>query len=119
MDPLTHTLVGANLASTPLGRKTRFAAAALMVGANLPDVDAILYFTGHSDLALGFRRGWTHGVLALVVLPLVLTGVLLLGAASSLPPYGRPQARATRFAAWAGPWSTSRARPRRPSRFAF
>jgi len=78
MDPLTHTLVGANIASTPLGKKTRFAAAALIVGANLPDVDAILYFTGHSDLALGFRRGWTHGVLALAVLPLVLTGVLLL-----------------------------------------
>jgi inner membrane protein len=70
-------LVGANLASTRLGAKTPLAAAALIVGANLPDVDAILYFTGHSDLALGFRRGWTHGVLALVVLPLILTGLLL------------------------------------------
>lgn len=78
MDPLTHTLVGANLASTQLGRKTRLAAAATIVGANLPDVDAILYFTGHSDLALGFRRGWTHGVLALAVLPCVLTVILLL-----------------------------------------
>ena len=78
MDPLTHTLVGANLAATRLGSTTRFAAAALVVGANLPDVDAILYFTGHDDLAQGFRRGWTHGVLALVVLPFVLTGLLLL-----------------------------------------
>src|SRR5687767_3261001 len=78
MDPLTHTLVGANLAATRLGEKTRLAAAALIVGANLPDVDAILYFTGHDDLARGFRRGWTHGVLALVVLPLVLTGFLLI-----------------------------------------
>ena len=25
------------------------------------------------DLSLGFRRGWTHGVLAMAVLPLVLT----------------------------------------------
>lgn len=56
MDPLTHTLVGANLASTRLGEKTRLAAAALIIGANLPDIDAIFYFTGQSDFALGFRR---------------------------------------------------------------
>ena len=73
MDPLTHTLVGANLASTRLGEKTRLATAALVIGANIPDVDAILYFTNQQDLALGFRRGWTHGVLALFVLPFVLT----------------------------------------------
>jgi inner membrane protein len=78
MDPLTHTLLGANLASTPLRDKTRFAAAALVIGANLPDVDSILYFTGHDDLALGFRRGWTHGILALVVLPFLQTALLLL-----------------------------------------
>jgi inner membrane protein len=78
MDPLTHTLLGANLAATRLGTTTRLGAAALVIGANLPDVDAVLYFTGHSDLALGFRRGWTHGVLALVVLPFVLTATLLL-----------------------------------------
>ena len=78
MDPLTHTLLGANLASTRLRDKTRLATAALVVGANLPDVDSILYYTGHSDLALGFRRGWTHGVLALVLLPVVQTALLLL-----------------------------------------
>jgi inner membrane protein len=78
MDPLTHTLVGANLAATRLGEKTRLAAAALVIGANLPDVDSILYFTGHDDLALWFRRGWTHGVLALVLLPFVQTALLLL-----------------------------------------
>ncbi|HKR67066.1 MAG TPA: metal-dependent hydrolase [Thermoanaerobaculia bacterium] len=77
MDPLTHTLVGANLAATRLGMKTRLASAALVIGANLPDVDSIYYFTGQSDFALGFRRGWTHGVLALVVLPFVLTALLL------------------------------------------
>src|SRR5687768_11058264 len=76
MDPLTHTLVGANLAGTRLGEKTRLAAAALVIGANLPDVDAILYFTGHDDFALEFRRGWTHGVLAIFVLPVILTVIL-------------------------------------------
>ena len=77
MDPLTHTLLGATLASTRLRDTTRLAAAALVIGANLPDVDAILYFTDHDDLALGFRRGWTHGVLALVVLPFLQTALLL------------------------------------------
>ena len=77
MDPLTHTLAGANLAATGLGRKSRFAAAALILGANAPDIDAITYFMD-SDLALGVRRGWTHGVLALIVLPLVQTALLAL-----------------------------------------
>jgi inner membrane protein len=77
MDPLTHTLVGANLSATRLGEKTRFAAAALVVGANLPDIDGVCYMID-GDLALGFRRGWTHGILALGVLPLILTGIFLL-----------------------------------------
>lgn len=78
MDPLAHTLTGANLAATRLGGKARFAAAALVVGANAPDIDAVLYLIDNRDLALGFRRGWTHGVLAMVVLPLVLTAILVL-----------------------------------------
>jgi inner membrane protein len=74
MDPLTHTLVGANLSATRLGEKTRFAAAALVIGANLPDIDGICYMID-SDLALAFRRGWTHGVLALALLPLLQSGI--------------------------------------------
>ncbi|HUO84670.1 MAG TPA: metal-dependent hydrolase [Thermoanaerobaculia bacterium] len=77
MDPLTHTLVGANLAATSLGTRSRLAAAACVIGANAPDIDAILYLID-DDLALGWRRGWTHGVLALGVLPLLLTGGLIL-----------------------------------------
>ena len=78
MDPLTHTLVGANLGATRLATKTRLAAAALVIGANAPDIDSIYYFTGQSDFALFFRRGWTHGVLAWVILPLVQTALLML-----------------------------------------
>jgi len=37
----------------------------------------LAYFLG-GDFALGFRRGWTHGLLALVVLPAVLAGLLML-----------------------------------------
>lgn len=77
MDPLTHTLVGTSLAATQLGKKTRLATPALVIGANLPDVDVLSYFRGE-DFALGFRRGWTHGVLALVVLPALLAGLLML-----------------------------------------
>lgn len=75
MDPLTHTLVGASLASTRLGRTTRLATPALVIGANLPDVDVFSYVRG-GDFALGFRRGLTHGVPALVLLPLLLAGAL-------------------------------------------
>ena len=77
MDPLTHTLVGASLASTRLGEKTPLATAALVIGANAPDIDVFAYALD-GDFAIGFRRGWTHGILALVVLPFILTGVLLL-----------------------------------------
>jgi inner membrane protein len=77
MDPLTHTLVGASLASTRLGGTTRLAAPALVIGANLPDVDVLSYVRG-ADFALGFRRGWTHGVPALIVLPLLLVALLWL-----------------------------------------
>jgi len=77
MDPLTHTLVGASLAQTRFGR-VGLAATTCVIGANLPDIDAATYFLG-SELALGFRRGWTHGVLAMAVLPAVL-GLVMHGA---------------------------------------
>ena len=79
MDPLAHTLVGASLAETRLGRlgRTTLAGPALILGANAPDIDAMTMFMGR-DLSLGLRRGWTHGVLAMLVLPLVLTLLLLL-----------------------------------------
>jgi inner membrane protein len=49
----------------------------LIVGANLPDLDALAYFDG-PGADLEWRRGWSHGVLALAVLPFLLTGLLLL-----------------------------------------
>jgi inner membrane protein len=74
MDNLTHTLFGAVLAEARLKRRTPLAAPALLIGANLPDIDIVAAFVGHS---LSFRRGWTHGVLAIVVLPILLTLGLL------------------------------------------
>ncbi|MEO1084814.1 MAG: metal-dependent hydrolase [Acidobacteriota bacterium] len=76
MDPLTHTFLGGALAESGLKRRSALATATLMLGANLPDVDVLSYVWG-SDAALGFRRGWTHGVLAMVVWPFVLTLLML------------------------------------------
>jgi inner membrane protein len=71
VDPLTHTFVGATLADGLGGRRSRLAAATLLIGANLPDIDVLAYAWG-GDTALFFRRGWTHGLLAMLVLPLLL-----------------------------------------------
>lgn len=76
MDPLCHTLVGATLAGTRLGEKSWGATATLLVAANLPDIDVIA-LAGGGDVSLYWRRGWTHGVLALVVLPVLLTAAVV------------------------------------------
>lgn len=76
MDNLTHSLVGALLGQAGLKRKTGLAMPALIIGANLPDVDAtsLLWLEGVQHLA--FRRGITHGPIAWVLLPLILAGAL-------------------------------------------
>jgi inner membrane protein len=77
MDNLCHTLVGAALAEAGLRKKTPLATATLLIAANLPDADAVLYWVNQADTAYGFRRGWTHGVLALALWPFVLAGLVL------------------------------------------
>ena len=77
MDNVSHTLVGAAIAHSGLRRKTPLALATLLVAANIPDVDGVLYWMGASNSAYGFRRGWTHGVLAVAAGPFVLTGAAL------------------------------------------
>ncbi len=77
MDPVTHTLVGATLAQAGLKRRTALGTSTLLIGANFPDIDVLAYVWGEAT-ALWFRRGLTHGVLALAVLPLVLAGLIVL-----------------------------------------
>jgi inner membrane protein len=77
MDNITHTLVGLALAEAGFKRRSRLGTATLVVGANLPDVDGLVYLASTNTEALAFRRGWTHGVLAVVVLPLLLTAVVV------------------------------------------
>ncbi len=75
MDPIAHTFFGATLAETGLREKSRYATGTLIAGANLPDIDAIATFGGE-DFSLWARRGNTHGIVAMVILPLILAGVV-------------------------------------------
>jgi len=59
MDNLTHTFCGLALARTGLDRHGPRATAALVVGANLPDADAVSLLFG-LDAYLVHHRGITH-----------------------------------------------------------
>jgi len=75
MDNLCHTLVGLAMGEAGLKRKTRYGNAALMIAANIPDLDVLVFLTGTPSVE--FRRGWTHGILAQLLLPLITTAVLV------------------------------------------
>ncbi|MDY7226818.1 metal-dependent hydrolase [Hyalangium rubrum] len=77
MDNLAHSLVGAWMAEAGLKRKTPLATATLVIGANLPDIDGFTVLLG-SDTSLLLRRGMTHGVISLAVLPWALAGAMML-----------------------------------------
>ena len=77
VDNLCHSLVGAALSAAGFRRRTGLATATMIIGANLPDVDAVVYLVGTNADGLALRRGWTHGILAMVILPFVLTAIML------------------------------------------
>ena len=74
MDNVCHTLVGAAFGEAGLKRHTRFGNATLMIAANLPDVDVLVFATDVPSMA--FRRGWTHGTIAQALLPMALTAAI-------------------------------------------
>jgi inner membrane protein len=93
MEPLAHTLAGACLAESGLKRLSPLATSTLIIAANIPDVDGACYLHG-ADLAFAFRRGWTHGVLAIVLLPVAVTAAMLaLDRVLGRRHAGRPPAR--------------------------
>jgi len=65
LDNVTHTLFGATLARTPLGRAGRGTTAALILASNAPDID-IVATAGGSLKYLEWHRGATHGPLGIV-----------------------------------------------------
>lgn len=75
MDNLAHSLAGMALAEAGLRRKTGLATVTLVLAANLPDVDALGLLFGEN---LAWRRGWTHGPVAMMILPpLLVAGMIV------------------------------------------
>lgn len=75
MDNLAHALAGAALGEAGLKTKTGLGMATLVIAANLPDVDALGLLFGEN---LAWRRGWTHGPIAMLVLPPLLVAAMVL-----------------------------------------
>jgi inner membrane protein len=77
MDNLTHSLAGWALGQAGLKRKTRKGLAALILGANMPDIDVFFGWVPWAPLAT--HRGFTHGFVGGVLLmPPILAGLLWL-----------------------------------------
>src|SRR5665213_425262 len=74
MDNLTHSLFGLMLARTGLENTTPRGTAMMVIAANMPDVDAIVWFTGTMRY-IEYHRTYTH---SLVFLPLVALLPMLL-----------------------------------------
>ena len=92
MDNLTHTLTGFAISYAGLNRKTRYATLALVIGANLPDIDLVSRFWG-SATYLKYHRGITHAIVGVTLLALLLAAtVYLLGKRPPLADPARPPA---------------------------
>jgi len=77
VDNLTHTLTGIALSHAGLNRKTRFATLTLVIAANLPDIDIVSRYWG-STTYLKYHRGFTHSILGVSLLALLLGGTIYL-----------------------------------------
>jgi len=77
LDNLTHSLAGWSLGQAGLKTETRKGLAALILGANMPDIDV---FLGHAPWdPLAIHRGFTHGLFGgVLVMPPILAGLLWL-----------------------------------------
>lgn len=77
MDNITHSLVGWTLGQTGLKRKTRKGLAALILGANAPDIDVFFGWVPWAPLAT--HRGFTHSLIGgVLILPPMLAALLWL-----------------------------------------
>ena len=77
MDNLTHSLAGWALGQAGLKSQTRKGLVALILGANMPDIDVFLGWVPWEPLAM--HRGFTHSLVGgVVVMPPILAGLLWL-----------------------------------------
>lgn len=77
MDNITHTLAGGLLAEMGLRRRSRFAFAACLLGANAPDIDVFAPIAFPVD-GIEFHRGPLHGIIAWPLLAAAIVGLLWL-----------------------------------------
>lgn len=77
MDNFTHSLAGWALGQAGLKTKSRKGLAALILGANMPDIDVLFPWVGWAPLAT--HRGFTHGLVGgVLIMPPLLAGLLWL-----------------------------------------
>ena len=77
MDNITHSLAGWTLGQAGLKTQTRKGLAALILGANMPDIDVFFGWVPWEPLAM--HRGFTHGLVGgVLVMPPMLFGLLWL-----------------------------------------
>ena len=103
MDNITHTLTAVALSQAGLNRKTRFATLALVVGANLPDVDLVWAYGGTATY-LKYHRGITHSLLGVTVLAALLGCIVYFAGRRTAPKKNAPPLRAgwLFFLCWIG-----------------
>ncbi|MEJ2007227.1 MAG: metal-dependent hydrolase [Acidobacteriota bacterium] len=90
MDNVTHTLTGLAISYAGFNRKTRYATLAIVIGANLPDIDILSRFGG-SVTYLKYHRGITHSIIGITVLAALLAAtVYFLGKRARAPKSGPP-----------------------------
>jgi inner membrane protein len=77
MDNLTHSLIGAAIGQTGLKKLSGLGMPTLIIAANIPDIDAACFLWLEGAEHLGFRRGITHGPIAMLLLPLLLTAMMV------------------------------------------
>jgi membrane-bound metal-dependent hydrolase YbcI (DUF457 family) len=78
LDNLTHSLFGATIARTPLGRAGRGTTAALLLASNAPDID-IVATAGGAVKYLEWHRGPTHGPLGVIGLGVITAALVWSG----------------------------------------
>jgi inner membrane protein len=77
LDNITHTLAGALIGQMGLKRRSRFAFAACLLGANAPDIDIFVPLAFPVD-GIEFHRGPLHGIFAWPFLAAAIVGILCL-----------------------------------------
>jgi inner membrane protein len=74
MEPITHLMTGACLARAGFNRKAAYAAVAMTIAAELPDIDT-LWSIGGPIASFQHHRGWTHTFVGIPVEAAAVVGV--------------------------------------------